>query len=138
MAAPFNTADDDAIMRIPLTFREQHDTIIWRLTSNGEYSLKKAYKLFLSTILQNKQSQTLGNWNKIWNLDVDVPSKVKHLSWRAARDCLLTRNNLNTCGISFSTYCVMCEQHEEDNIHVFFRCEQSIKCWQELKLWPSI
>ena len=53
-----------------------------------------------------------------------IPIKVNIFVWRARRDFLPTRANLNRRGVILeSSLCSVCHSEEEDINHVLFRCE---------------
>lgn len=68
-----------------------------------------------------------GNWSLIWKLS--IPSKVKHIFWRMARDYLPHRVNLLHRGVPCSSTCAMCTFYSaEDALHILSSCVQATMC----------
>lgn len=72
------------------------------------------------------------------NMEVQVPKRVRLLLWKACRDCLPTRMNLQKKGISCPSTCTLCEVDLENPWHLFITCPHSIICWEELGLWSLL
>nr|POF18361.1 putative ribonuclease h protein [Quercus suber] len=73
------------------------DTLIWPLTNDGEYSVRSAYCMLISTeaLLMPSSSVQANNgmvWKKIWK--IQTPNKIRNFIWRAAKDSLPIEQNL--------------------------------------------
>ncbi|XP_045810169.1 uncharacterized protein LOC123904565 [Trifolium pratense] len=77
-----------------------------------------------------------GQWNNIWH--AKIPPKVKNLIRRIGRDILPTRKKLISRGVQCPVHCDVCNDGDEDSIHVLFSCTRSIQCWQRAGLWSHI
>jgi len=85
----FSVDIDDKILHTPLIPQVDTDRIIWKSERHGRYSVRSAYRLFLSELVDSSYLWHPGYWAEIWNLK--VPLKVKNLIWRICRDYLPTR-----------------------------------------------
>uniref|UniRef100_A0ACD5YVZ4 Uncharacterized protein n=1 Tax=Avena sativa TaxID=4498 RepID=A0ACD5YVZ4_AVESA len=70
-------------------------------------------------------------WKLIWQCP--VPPKVRHLSWRIAKDALATQQNKRIRGIETPDTCLICGQEVEDTYHVFMRCPHARNLWSAMK-----
>ena len=111
------------------------DTLIWPLTSDGDYSVRSAYRMLVSadSILQPSSSSS-GNpglvWKKIWKMR--VPNKIRHFIWRAAKDSLPTKQNLKARHIPIDEVCDGCGEHTESTVHCLWLCDQVRSVWMSL------
>lgn len=100
------------------------DTIIWKTTQGGNYTVKLAYHICVDLLLlspASAQNNTLGM--NIWNLK--IPPRVRSFLWRLTQQCLPPRTNLNTKGTPCKESCVMCESFVETHMHIFFACTKA-------------
>jgi len=67
-----------------------------------------------------------------------VPPKAKTFLWRSCRNALPTRIQLKDRGVNCTKTCALCENEDEDGMHLFFYCKKSRQCWQQLGLWSQI
>ena len=117
----FNPVEAEMIKAIPLSSSSQVDTLIWPFNPSGHYLVKSGYK-FLQECAENSHAPTQESafWKKVWGLE--VPSKVKNFVWRACREALPTRKNLQRRKIVPSGICDLCKAEEEDCSHSLFFC----------------
>ena len=66
-------------------------------------------------------------WKKIWK--VRVPNKIKHFLWRAAKDSLPTKQNLEAGHILVGNVCDGCGDHSESVLHVLWLYDQAPSVW---------
>lgn len=126
----FNHSDAASIVSMPLFPRLHSDQRIWKLTTDGSYTVKSAYCICLDLIAAATPVQHDSRWNSIWKLQ--IPPRVRAFLWRLAQQCLPTRSNLLASGIPCDDTCVTCEQLAESQIHVFFICPKAISFWELL------
>ena len=128
----------EKIKAIPLSKTQLHDTLIWPHIPSGEYIVKSGYK-FLQNEYQSQQpgtsnlaaSKTL--WQAVWNLN--VPSKVKNLMWRACRDSLPTKSNLVRRKVLTDDACDCCKILREDVVHALYACPKLQELWSKCPQW---
>ncbi|GJW51804.1 RNA-directed DNA polymerase, eukaryota [Tanacetum coccineum] len=83
---------------------------------DGEFRVKEVRNFLDNLFLPSHLEST--RWVKY------IPIKVNVFAWRARRNYLPTRANLNRRGIILdSSMCPLCQSDEEDINHVLFRCE---------------
>lgn len=103
---------------------------------HGRYSVRSAYRLCVSELIDSSYNWRPGFWSGIWNLK--VPPKVKNLIWRMCRGCLPTRVRLVDKGVTCPTNCASCASNSEDLLHVFFDCPFALQVWNKTGLWSSV
>ncbi|GJW89313.1 multiprotein-bridging factor 1a [Tanacetum coccineum] len=87
----------------------------WALESSGKFSIKSLRVKLDDKILSLSYEKT--RWNSL------VPKKVNILVWRADKDSLATRCNLDKRSIDLhSVICPMCEEDVESLDHLMSRC----------------
>lgn len=68
------------------------------LFDHGHYSVRSAYRLCVSELIDLSHLRRPGYWSEIWRLK--VPPKVKNLVWRMCRSCLPTWVTLHDKGFN--------------------------------------
>jgi len=81
--------DIDRILNTHIFERNQHERIMWKLETNGIYSIRSRYRISVNQHLDLSAHRCNGNWALLWNLK--VPHKVKTFLWRSCRNALPTR-----------------------------------------------
>ncbi|GKV08691.1 hypothetical protein SLEP1_g20289 [Rubroshorea leprosula] len=92
----------------------------WIHSKGGQYSTKIAYQM-LST--QRREPEEAKIFKRVWN--PIIPSKVDAFNWKALLDRIPTKLNLIKRGIikdMAEEKCVLCEEKNEDFIHLFLNC----------------
>jgi ribonuclease HI len=120
------------IQSIPISSTNRSDTIIWRGTANGIFSVRSAYY-----IQQDLDTQTMAGtsnpegkqevWRKLWALP--VPNVEKHFMWRACTDSLPTRENLVKRNVIMDSKCFFCELEVETCSHILWQCPSARDVW---------
>ncbi|GJS89128.1 RNA-directed DNA polymerase, eukaryota [Tanacetum coccineum] len=99
-----------------VSLSRSHDKWFCDLTGDGEFQVKEVRNFLDNLFLASHFEPT--RWVKY------IPIKINVFAWRARRDYLPTRANLNRRGIILdSSMCPLCHSSEEDINHVLFRCE---------------
>jgi len=131
-------SDDIAnkILHTPLIFQVDADRIIWKAERHEHYSVRSAYRLYVSELIDSTYNWRPGDWASIWNLK--VPPKVKNLIWRMCRGCLPTRVRLLDKGVTCPTNWASCNSTHEDLMHVFFACPFAIHVWNRTGIWGYV
>ena len=76
----------DRIQAIPIqSFGEREDTLMWKFSADGEFSMDSAYRLSISD--QLKPLPFSGGW--VWG--VDTLPKIRHFLWLCIHASLPTR-----------------------------------------------
>ncbi|GMY29521.1 putative ribonuclease h protein [Fagus crenata] len=121
------------IKRLSLHNLSSPDQVLWKATTNGQFTVKSAYSL----AQQQPGSEDFGSsstaarlkgvWRKLWGLK--VPGKVKHFLWRACQEALPTKFHLHKRHIIKEPHCVFCSQAEETTSHVLWACPFANSVW---------
>jgi hypothetical protein len=98
--------------------------------------VRSAYKICVNSAGTQDRHGIAGSWNEIWR--AKIPPKVKNLLWRIGRNVLPTRMHLYGRGVHCPTNCSVCNEGDEDTLHVLFFCHKSIQCWQQVGLWDIV
>jgi len=126
----------DKILHTPLLSPVDTDRIVWKAERNGRYSVRSAYRLCVSELVDSSHLRRPSFWMRIWHLK--VPQKVKTLIWRICRGCLPMRVRLLDKGVNCPPNCASCDSEYEDYTHVFFTCPFAIQVWNTTDLYGSI
>ncbi|CAN1292582.1 hypothetical protein LINPERPRIM_LOCUS21643 [Linum perenne] len=125
--ALFVERDAEAILKLQPPREEVEDRVVWNLSKDGQYSVKGAYSLAGDLAGGNGFLHVEGEWRKLWRLE--LPPRMKHHLWRAARGVLPTRGALNARGVVMEDRCGLCNAEGEDVTHLFLTCEVAKRCW---------
>jgi hypothetical protein len=123
----FNIEESATISRIPLSSYKQPDTLIWRGTTIGEFTVWSAYHLEKEVhdhmIEEGSTSKGCsGIWKLIWSLN--LPNATKMLFWRACYIILPTKENLLKRGIVKEPFCPICGLDVESLVHILWSCHR--------------
>jgi hypothetical protein len=132
----FNQHDAAAILQIPLQLKTEEDVPLWRLSKNGNYTVRSAYYHLMKVIIDNNHLKEEGNWKKLWKLN--IPNKVKIFLWRALRGCLRVKERLIPKGVQCDPKCFCCDVNGENEWHCFFGCKAAQEVWMESELWERL
>ncbi|CAN1814412.1 Putative ribonuclease H protein At1g65750 [Linum perenne] len=132
----FLPEDVAAIMRIMPPVEISSDTRIWRVSMDGNYSVKSAYRELMENVFQRNYLHQQGAWKELW--DTHLPPKTLHFLWRMAKGVLPLRSTLRRRRINVPIECGLCGRHEETKRHVFAECEVAEDCWRHADLWVEI
>ncbi|KAL6272731.1 hypothetical protein ACE6H2_023423 [Prunus campanulata] len=98
------------------------DKNIWRLTPNGDFSVKSAYNTFCLDDPTSKWA-----WDFIWQLH--LPPKTKTFLWLFGHKKLLTNVQRQKKGLTQILNCPRCAAPMETIEHLFKDCPISIATW---------
>ncbi|KAL8509574.1 hypothetical protein ACS0TY_016699 [Phlomoides rotata] len=115
----------------------EEDYWCWKLTKDGQYSVRSAYQVLLNKNSEvNQQRKELGVvWNKL------VPSKIAAFAWKLLQDRIPTMGNLLRRGSlnpNFSKKCRLCGNMDEETTHLFFGCHTAKNVWNKVLLWLDL
>ncbi|XP_061993825.1 uncharacterized protein LOC133711745 [Rosa rugosa] len=114
------------VLSIPLSRRTRCDTICWSPEKRGFYSVKTAYWIARTRVLENVLVSTSSGdpfrelWKRLWS--AKVPGKVQICVWRACSNLLPTRAKLLTKGYEGDLHFLLCSHPYEDTSHIFCTC----------------
>ena len=117
------------------------DTLIWPLTNDGDYSVRSAYRMLVSTeaLLMLSSSSHDNNgvvWKQIWK--IRTPNKIRHFIWHAAKDSLPTKQNLQARHLPINQVCDGCGDHTEMTLHSLWLCDQACSVWMSIREFHSL
>ncbi|CAN1223742.1 hypothetical protein LINPERPRIM_LOCUS2142 [Linum perenne] len=128
--ALFVERDVEAILKLQPPCGEEEDQMLWRVSNNGEYSVKSAYRLIHDETVANEGLRVEGEWDGLWKLD--VPPKVRHWLWRSVRGVLPTTSSLRRRRIEVEDKCGLCSRNGETVEHLFLHCDVARECWRKV------
>jgi ribonuclease HI len=135
----FSPYDAEAIKQIPLSNQDHADKIIWPSNTNGEYTVRSGYRFLVDEEDKNLPGCSTPNplqdiWRSIWSLK--IPRKCQMFAWKASREALPTKLNLQKRHIPVGTICEICGEKDEDAIHALWSCKQLQSVWSN-EVWAQ-
>ena len=117
----------EKILAVPMQmFGEKEDTLVWKLSQNGEFNAASAYDLARNN--GTSPSAFCKDW--LWKIN-NIP-KIQHFIWLCFHSSILMRKTLADKGITCHTACPLCHSHKESIIHLLRNCSFALKFWKEL------
>uniref|UniRef100_A0A2N9G7C7 Reverse transcriptase domain-containing protein n=1 Tax=Fagus sylvatica TaxID=28930 RepID=A0A2N9G7C7_FAGSY len=120
----FDSDTIQAIQNIPRWRINQMDKWIWMKTTNGEFSVKSAFK---EVCREAADPEVNALMNQIWKSSLH--QRLKMLLWRIAVGALPTRDSLSRFLTNFDNSCPLCNSFCESVVHVFWQCELARALW---------
>ncbi|CAN1729936.1 LINE-1 reverse transcriptase homolog [Linum perenne] len=128
--------DVTAILKLIPQADEEADMKIWNASTDGNYSVKSAYKVIMEQMLQRDTLNQQGAWTELWG--IHLPPKTLHFIWRVGRHVLPLRTTLRRRRIEVPITCGLCGGAEETAQHLFTNCVVAEDCWRHADLWTEI
>ncbi|KAG5537109.1 hypothetical protein RHGRI_024523 [Rhododendron griersonianum] len=123
-----------AISRIPISYSNGVDKIIWVHTSSGNYSVKSGYcqvKTAVSKGICSPPSTSYtppkSMWTRLWA--VPTAPKVRLFMWKVVRNWVACKSNLYRRKCAQVPLCPICETESESIEHILFRCPWTKAVW---------
>lgn len=120
---------------LPPTNNGGQDRLIFKQSSTGGYSVKKAYKNLASVRLAPQQTLNLGPlsqqrelWNSVWHKG-DIVPRLRIFLWKCLHNALPLGKVIRSRIGKGDPICQTCGEKEEDVSHVLFQCSFSRACW---------
>jgi exonuclease III len=115
------------VMLREVTLAPTPDRLLWRWTTDAQYSSKSCYEfLFQGSLLSSSWKLTWRTW---------APPRVKFFVWLACQDRCWTGERLARRGLQHPTRCPLCDQAEETMRHLLTGCPFSLTVWHEVLSW---
>ncbi|XP_048447588.1 uncharacterized protein LOC125480616 [Pyrus x bretschneideri] len=119
---------------MPLSHFGCSDRLNWHYTQDGIYSVKSGYLVAQEMNMNGElgrrgQSSCDATKDTIWGF----PLSYAILSGRGV-NVLVVQNILRRRGIRLETYCPLCEDEDETQVHLFFRCPFARVFWFSSRL----
>ncbi|XP_075665170.1 uncharacterized protein LOC142634796 [Castanea sativa] len=129
----FNREEGEAICNIPLSRRRVPDSVYWKHSKDGKFTVKSAYKVARSLLEKEDWAEPSsgGGINKVWAAiwKLRIPNKIKVFGWRACHDILPTKRNLKKKRILSDESCLFCSRFQESTIHILWECTAAQDVW---------
>ena len=114
------------VRRVHVSEVYEEDLLVWPFTTEGNSSLKSAYRLLaLEEGNANPSSSTVTKqkclWKKLWQ--IWSPTKIRHFMWRAAKDSLPTKQNLRARHVPVDETYELCGEQKETLMHSLWLCD---------------
>ena len=104
------------------------------------FLVKSAYKVAVE-LEANREIGSCSNgsnlrqfWKRLWSLQ--IPHKIRHFAWRAARDILPTKSNLVCRNVLGDSTCEECGEASESLFHLFWECTKAKETWISTGMCP--
>nr|GFC98229.1 reverse transcriptase domain, reverse transcriptase zinc-binding domain protein [Tanacetum cinerariifolium] len=99
----------------------------WALDEHGEFTVKDLSRLIEDKMLRSDNGDQETIWNKL------VPKKVNIFVWRALRERLSVRVELDSRGIDLdSVICPSCNDSIETCAQSLITCDLSMSVWNKI------
>ena len=106
------------------------NSIIWKLTKSGRYSVETAYMMQFSGITVSTMPTLV--W-KTW-----APPKCKIFAWLVLQNRVWAADRLESRGWTNCGLCKLSNQDQETAAHLLFYCRFTLKIWSSLKSWLGL
>jgi hypothetical protein len=103
---------------------DQHDTIVWRWTADGKYSVKSAYDC------QFRGAFTFFPATEVWK--AHTAPKCKFYAWLVLHNRALTADNMSRKNWPCNPTCSLCYYMPETSEHLLNKCNYVEALWQAL------
>jgi hypothetical protein len=107
-----------------LQLTEEDDALLWKLESDGLYSVKSLYAVI------NCRGVLPVHVHSVWN--IKVPPKIHFFLWLLSHNRVLTRDNLVKRQNVDDLTCLFCNEPESCK-HLFFDCSVATVLWNTVK-----
>lgn len=108
----------------PVQLNQDHDTVRWRWTSIGTYTVSSAYEIqFYGGIIKPIASH-------LWKAETEP--KCRFLAWLILNNSVLTADNLASKNWPHEERCPLCYAELETTEHLFTGCNYTEAAWNEL------
>ncbi|CAL9006204.1 unnamed protein product, partial [Prunus brigantina] len=129
-----STLHDDLVQKVlnvPVGFMgSRPDSLIWRPSPNGVFSVKTAYWLFFEGPWWPDY-----DWKFLWSLR--IPPKLHFFLWLTVQGKLLTNEQRVKRNLAGDLACTVCDYPAESILHIFRDCNRARDVWNDLLIYPS-
>ncbi|KAK9005760.1 hypothetical protein V6N11_043180 [Hibiscus sabdariffa] len=108
------------------SFADARDTVAWRHTPTGTFTVASAYEGFLSTSWDACDPK----WSCIWSLP--IAQRVRMFLWLVLRQRLMTNVERVRRGLSTDPSYSSCGCYNETILHILRDCPPVCSCWQSI------
>lgn len=111
-----------ALSTINLT--DQKDSIIWKWTADGKYSVASAYEC------QFQGAMTTFPAAKVWKAATEP--KCRFFAWLVLHNRVLTADNMAKRNWPCNTTCSLCQSQQETTAHITTECDFTKETWTKI------
>lgn len=123
----------DKIRAMLLTqFERREDSIIWKLSKDGEFSLRLAYAL------ANTSHNPNTSFQKVWIWKLDILPKIIHFLWLCMHRSVPVKGMLFSRGIIEEDTCLLCKRKPDRIGHLLRECIYARDFWCKVNVPPSV
>ncbi|KAG6645401.1 hypothetical protein CIPAW_08G120100 [Carya illinoinensis] len=128
----FTKKEAESILKIPISPLSKPDSLFWRCTSSGQFTVTSAYHL-LNELEDQARGQSSNSrthqapWTSLWNLN--LPNATKTFLWRACLNALPTQANLKVRKVVEDSACPICLHPSETIEHTMWECPSARDVW---------
>ncbi|GLT77990.1 hypothetical protein SLA2020_495420, partial [Shorea laevis] len=108
-----------------------NDSMMWKPSPNGTFTLSSAYSLLCSVDPHNNN-----DWHWIWKCPT-LP-KIRFFFWLLAHNRIPSRSLLSSRGITIPTTCPRCNSSTETALHLIRDCPDVLTLWHKLPIPKSL
>ena len=103
--------------------------LIWPYSITDEYQVKKAYDIITHTesSLNPTTPANPNLWKRLWK--IKLPLKILTFTWKLLHHAILVRSELNNRGIKCDRTCILCNNANETQDHLFLHCDLAKAIW---------
>lgn len=130
----FDAKEAMKIFNMAISPRVQQDRMVWRETKNKVFSIRSAY--YLAKYLEERGKESCSNeketttlWKVVWK--VRVSPVIKVFLWKAYRNILATKENLQKRNIVDDPLCLIYGLEAESVGHILWWCGSAQDVWLE-------
>uniref|UniRef100_A0A803QAF9 Reverse transcriptase zinc-binding domain-containing protein n=1 Tax=Cannabis sativa TaxID=3483 RepID=A0A803QAF9_CANSA len=120
----FNEDDSRRILNISLPNNQSKDSWLWLPESNGDFSIKSAYRLSLNIDINRPE---YAKWRTLWG--ARIHNRLKMIWWKILSNSLLTRARLGMVLNMDTVLCPLCNMDDEHSLHLLWSCEFARALW---------
>ncbi|GLT63420.1 hypothetical protein SLA2020_359870 [Shorea laevis] len=115
------------LTQLELADPSHNDSITWKLSPNGSFSLSSAYTLTSSSAPFDEK-----DWHWIWKCPT-LP-KIRFFLWLLAHERVASRSLLSSRGINIPNTCPRCNTSSETALHLIRDCPNVLPLWKALPI----
>lgn len=109
---------------------EREDRIVWRFTSDGQYTARSAYNAQFEDLTRCAPAEL--TWT------AKAPPKCRFFCWLMLRNRIWTPARLQLRQWPNHYFCQLCFRSLETTCHLFMECPVSRTLWTQIAVWATI
>ncbi|KAJ4802650.1 RNA-directed DNA polymerase (reverse transcriptase)-related family protein [Rhynchospora pubera] len=114
------------VHRQPPLKPNSQDRLIFKPTTDGNFSFKGACKLLQASVAQ--ATVTAGTWEKVWQCNGTLP-RTQMFIWKLLHDAIPVKASIAKRMRAQPPPCEVCGLEVDDAMHALFLCAKPRQCW---------